>query len=93
MSGGPATPDQIHSQYTNMFSVFKNMWSFRNFTGRGADADTYDYDDVNAVTKHIENSRKRGCPVGKLTAAQCKLWMTKGWYNEFAERYSFSPFM
>lgn len=70
-----------------MLDTYKLFYAFRNFTGRGADADDYDYDNLEAVNNHLANSRRLGCAVGNLTAETCHKWQQRGWYDLFLSRY------
>ncbi|KAJ8090468.1 hypothetical protein PM082_019066 [Marasmius tenuissimus] len=88
---GPISSGQLKYQWERLLSTFKNLWEFRNFTGRGADADEYDWDDEVAVDQHIANSKRKKCSVDGLSAAQCKLWNDKGWYEIFFERFKDNP--
>jgi hypothetical protein len=76
----------IQRKYEALLGIFKKFYAFRNFTGGGADADDYDWDDETAITKHLKNSLQAGCDINTLNAATCRLWMEQGWYELFSDR-------
>ncbi|KAL1713986.1 hypothetical protein EV715DRAFT_295611 [Schizophyllum commune] len=91
LPSGPVTPQQLGSLYTTLESTFKELYAFRKFTGRGADADDYDWDNEEQVAAHLRNSKNKGCPVENLTAAQCVAFIRNGWYALFESRFHSNP--
>ncbi|KAJ7196751.1 hypothetical protein GGX14DRAFT_574565 [Mycena pura] len=82
---------QMQHKFTTMLGIFKSLHAFRNFTGGGADADDYDWDNEEGVTTHLQNSQNLGCDVAHLNATVCKLWHDRGWYELFRNRYDNNP--
>ncbi|KAE9399055.1 hypothetical protein BT96DRAFT_994331 [Gymnopus androsaceus JB14] len=82
---------QIQSKWETALSTFKKLYAFRNFTGRGADADDYDWDSEDAVTAHLANSHNKGCDIEGLSAKVCQMWVKNQWYDLFVNRFHDNP--
>ncbi|KAI5899005.1 uncharacterized protein SCHCODRAFT_02559108 [Schizophyllum commune H4-8] len=91
LPSGPVTEKQLSSLYNTLLTTFKQLYEFRNFTGRGADADDYDWDDEDGLALHLRNSKSKGCAIDNLNAANSRLFVRKGWYDLFVNRYKDNP--
>ncbi|KAJ7216460.1 hypothetical protein GGX14DRAFT_391283 [Mycena pura] len=85
------TAAQCKARFESLLSTFKALYGFRTFTGGGADADEYDWDNEQAVDAHLANSKAQGCDVDGLNAQVCKMWKENGWYDLFVHRYKDNP--
>ncbi|KAI5832188.1 hypothetical protein K523DRAFT_414344 [Schizophyllum commune Tattone D] len=91
LPSGPVTEKQLSGLYNSLLTTFKQLYEFRNFTGRGADADDYDWDDEDGLASHLRNSKSKGCAIDNLNAANSRLFVRKGWYDLFVNRYKDNP--
>ncbi|KAF9072648.1 hypothetical protein BDP27DRAFT_1360956 [Rhodocollybia butyracea] len=85
------TAAQMKTKFDASLATFKQLYKFRNFTGHGADADDYDWDNEEAVTTHLKNLLKAGNDIAGLSAKVCRLWMKEGWYDLFNNWYHDNP--
>ncbi|KAJ3743620.1 hypothetical protein DFH05DRAFT_1233914 [Lentinula detonsa] len=85
------TATQLQTKWESSLATFKKLYAFRTFTGRGADADDYDWDDEEAVSTHLSNSHNKGCDIEGLNARTCQLWVKHQWYDLFVKRYHDNP--
>ncbi|KAL1724782.1 hypothetical protein EV714DRAFT_240458, partial [Schizophyllum commune] len=60
LPSGPVTEKQLSGLYNSLLTMFKQLYEFRNFTCRGADADDYDWDDEDGLAFHLRNSKSKG---------------------------------
>ncbi|KAJ3981564.1 hypothetical protein F5890DRAFT_1476841, partial [Lentinula detonsa] len=77
------TATQLQAKWESSLATFKKLYAFRTFTGCGADADDYDWDDEEAVQLTFL--------ILTIKAVISRLWVKHQWYDLFVKRYHDNP--